>query len=384
MPDNSYSVQYFTDFSQLPARYASLIGVCEQAGLFWDAEWFALLMRHVFDDSDQFRIYSVEESAGGRPLLLAPLRCSTSDGAVSGGRVLGSVNYPENYAETALMFAPSVEDKTAVLTALFHHLKKGDAAADPPCDALRLWPVEERSELQQLVGTALNRAGFIVQAYENSYNRFEATAGIDYPTYFAQRSANLRYSVRRRQRALEKSGTLDLVLYTDEDDLEAALEDYVRVSLASWKSPPTMIGSLVLDLIRLAAKRGCLRLGILRLDGKAAAVQFWIVSKGTAHCARLAYDEAYKQLAVGVVLTNFMIAHVLDQDHVDKIDFGYGTEDYKGGWMQEARNYFGFMAFNPSTRLGLLHGSKHILGQPVKRAIKNTAKRAARLLRRIR
>jgi CelD/BcsL family acetyltransferase involved in cellulose biosynthesis len=125
-----------------------------------------------------------------------------------------------------------------------------------------------------------------------------------------------------------------------------------------------------LQLMHLCAVKGYLRLGILRLDGRPAAVQFWIVSGGTAHCARLAHDEAYKKLAVGVVLTNFMIAHVLDHDRVSKLDYGYGPDEYKRGWMKSAREYYGFMAFNPSTRIGRLSAIRHIQGRRVKRLIK--------------
>jgi len=235
---------------------------------------------------------------------------------------------------------------------------------------LRLWPLEVGSELAEVVWQAFRRSGYWVQAYANSYNRYEQTGGMDYEAYFARRSANVRYNVRRRQRNLEKQGALELKIYTEEDGLDAAIADYVAVSRASWKSLPSMIDAAWLHLIRLTARHGCLRLGILRLDGKAAAAQFWIVTGGIAHCIRLAHDEAYKRLAVGVVLTNHMIVHVLDRDHVDQIDYGYGADEYKGSWMKDARYYAGCMAFNPGTPRGRYFGIKHIIGQPFKRAIK--------------
>ena len=131
-----------------------------------------------------------------------------------------------------------------------------------------------------------------------------------------------------------------------------------------------MVAMETLLLMHLCADKGCLRLGILRLDGVPAAVQFWIVSGGTAHCARLAYDESYKKLAVGVVLTNFMIAHVLDQDRVNKLDYGYGRDEYKRGWMKNARDYYGFIAFNPSTPLGRIFAVWHVQGHRLKSWIK--------------
>jgi Acetyltransferase (GNAT) domain len=365
-----FSIRYFPDFSVLPSTCVPLLESVGRDGLFGDPEWFAYLMRRMFDASDALRLYVVEESASGRPLLLAPLRFSTVDAAVPGARVIGSISHPENYAVMALGFDQSVADPLAVLVALFSHLRTGGAGSEAPCDVLRLWPVEANSARTETVFAAMRRSGFWIQSYANSYNRFETTSGMSYEAYLAGRSANHRYNIRRRHRALEKAGTMELVLYRDQADLGEAVGDYVAVSMASWKSPPTMIAPATLELIELAARKGCLRLGILRVDGVAAAAQFWIVTAGVAHCARLAYREDYRQLAVGVVLTNFMIAHVLDQDHVDRIDFGYGDDAYKGGWMKDSRHYFGFMAFNPSTRRGRLQGLLHILGRPIKRAIK--------------
>jgi len=206
-----------------------------------------------------------------------------------------------------------------------------------------------------------------VQSYANSYNRYEHTRGLSYEAYFAGRSANLRSSVRRRQRGLPRAGSPELEMHVDGSQLDAALGAYAEVARASWKEAETMVSEDTLQLIRLAGEKRCLRLGILRLNGQAVAAQFWIVSGGVAHCARLGYDEAFKHLAVGVVLTNFMIAHVLDQDHVREDRFRLWDEDYKGGWMREGPRLLGLHGVQSATRSGLRNGLRNILGRPIKR-----------------
>lgn len=364
-----FSVRWFRSFAELPGHYAGLTAVATQGGFFGDAAWFGYLMDHYYPWVHEFRLYAVEDAAG-RPLLLVPLRFCTTDYAIAGGRTIGAISHPENYASLALWFDPSAGDRRAVLAALFREFRQGGTEAS--FDALRLWPLAQDSADAALVREALRAAGFWVQSYANSYNRYEDTAGLSYETYFAARSANLRYSARRRERALRKAGQVEILLCTDEAGLADVLPGYIEVGRASWKEEGTMVSDETLQLIALVARHGGLRLGVLKLDGVAVAAQFWIVAGGVGHCARLAYHEGYRQLAVGVVLTNHMIAHVLDQDRVASIDFGYGTEDYKGGWMKSARDYVGFMAFNPATRRGLLHGLKNILGQPVKRVLKPT------------
>lgn len=367
----SLAVRHFAGFAALPASYAPLLAQAAAASFFNDRVWFEFVMRHLFDEHHELRIYAVEHAKSGEPLLVAPLRYTRYDGAAPYAQALATVSHAENFCPLRLIFAPAAGDRGALLTTLFSHLRRGGATAEPRrFDVLRISPVEVGSELAALVRASLRRSGFWVQTYANSFNRFERTAGIDFATYFAQRSANHRYNVRRRERSLAKRGAVAIRIVTDENDLSAAVADYVAVARASWKAPEFMISLALLHLIRLAASRGCLRLGILRLDGRPVAAQFWIVTGGTGHCIRLAYDEAYKGHAVGVVLTSAMIAHMLDRDHVETIDFGYGEEDYKASWMRDCRDYAGYMAFNPATRRGLAFGLRHIVGRPLKRGVK--------------
>lgn len=366
-----YKIQCFNSFAELPSAHRALVDKARRDDYFRDPAWFAHLMKNVYEDTHQLRIFALEQDVSGEPLLLLPLRLYHDDYAAFGARALGSISHPENYATVALIFASGDADQEALLTHFLSHLRNGSGdSAGFRADVLRLCPFDLGSASGQMLGRALRRAGFWTQIYANSYNRYEDTEGLSYETYFSRRSANLRYSVRRRQRALEKSGRLELMLYRDLEGLDEAIADYTRVALGSWKSAMTMISRETIELIFRTAESGCMRLGILRFDGVPAAAQFWIITGGVAHCSRLAYHESFKQQAVGVVLTNFMINQVLDQDHVNRIDFGFGEEDYKGGWMKDARDYHGFMAFNTSTRYGLLYGMKNIFGRPAKHAVK--------------
>ena len=52
---------------------------------------------------------------------------------------------------------------------------------------------------------------------------------------------------------------------------------------------------------------------------------------------KLAHDEAFKAHSPGTVLTALMLRHLLDQEHVARIDFGRGDDAYKQGWAVERR-----------------------------------------------
>jgi len=365
-----YRVHYFRSYSELPESYAPLLEQAAEKGFFHSQPWFEFVMEYMWEDSE-LRLYVVEDAVG-QPLLLAPLHLTELDGAVPYAKTLASIGHKENFSVLCLLFNPSINEyRHQVLTALFKALRYPEKGQNPPAiDVLRLWPVETGSELAELVERSLVNSGFWVQPYSNSFNRFEDTTGLSFEEYFAKRSSNQRYNVRRRQRNLEKAGTLEVNIYTGDispEELQRGIDEYILATIESWKSPESMVSRSTLQLMRLVAREGCMRLGVLKLDGRPVAGQFWLVSGGVAHCMRLAYHEDYKKLAPGVVLTSHMLAHVLDEDHVDKIDFGLGEEDYKQKWMKNSRDYSGFMAFNPRTPRGVFCATKHIVGQPVKR-----------------
>lgn len=374
-----FKVHQFKGYAELPERYAPLLEQASGKGFFHSQPWFEFLMKYYWDDSELF-LYAVED-ATGRPLLLVPLQLNKFDGAVPSANTIASVGHMENFSVMCLLFNPALdEQRLPVLTTLFRTLK---SQSSPTIDVLRLWPVATGSELDKLVGKALKNARYSVQRYANSFNRFEDTAGLGFDEYFAKRNSKYRYNVRTRERNLEKEGNLETNIYTGDnspEDLQRGTDEYTLGTVESWQSSASLASRHMMILIRLAAREGCLRLGVLKLDGRPIAGQFWLVSGGSAHCMRQAYHEDYKKLAPGIVLTKHMLAHVLDEDHVDAIDFGMGTEDYKEKWMSESRDYSGFMAFDRGTPRGLAFAIQHIIGRPVKRLLARAVRSVLRRL----
>ena len=66
----------------------------------------------------------------------------------------------------------------------------------------------------------------------------------------------------------------------------------------SWKEPEPF-PRFNAELMRQAADVGALRLGVLRHEGQAIAVQLWVVHDGEAAVLKLAHDEAFKPISPG-------------------------------------------------------------------------------------
>lgn len=374
----SYKFCRFDTYEELPESYVDVLNVAAAKGFFYQQVWFEFMMNGYYSEDDsEFYLYAVEDALTHTPLLILPMRFTQIDGAVRGAKVLSNVGHMENYSLLAAIYAPTIVDKADKLTilgALFKEFQAGsDQLGQPKVEVLRLWPTDVGGELEYIVKGALNQSGFLVQWYDNSFNQYEKTEGLSYEKYFEKRSSNHRYNVRRRQRNLEKKGEMEFCMYSkggSAELLQKCLDGYILSSVESWKAPESMTSRGILDLIKLTAELGCLRLGVLFLDGRPMAAQFWIISGEVGHCMRLGYDEAYKKDAPGVVLTHLIMEHLLDVDKVGVVDYGYGDDEYKSKWMKDARHYGGFMAFNPKTFLGLFYAMKHIIGRKVKRFFK--------------
>ena len=171
--------------------------------------------------------------------------------------------------------------------------------------------------------------------------------------------------------ALEKAGTWRIDIVTsgapvDTAALDTALAAYQAVYAQSWKQPepcPDFMPSLV----RLAARKGWLRLGVLWLNDQPLASQVWLVFGAKANIYKLAYVKGQDRLSAGSVLTAALMQHAMDVDKVQEVDYLSGDDTYKADWMALRRERVGLVAFDRKRLSGLWGAGRHALGLAKKR-----------------
>jgi CelD/BcsL family acetyltransferase involved in cellulose biosynthesis len=199
-------------------------------------------------------------------------------------------------------------------------------------------------------------AGLASLRFDHFGNWHEDVAGLDWATYLAARPGALREAIRRRgKRLMEKMGAR-FSITSGADGLEAAIASYEKIYSASWKEPEPF-ADFNAAFMRACAADGSLRLGILSLNDKPLAAQFWVVRNKIGAVLKLAHDEASRALSPGTVLTALMIRHILEEARVDWLDFGRGDDDYKKDWTSARRQRIGVLLANPRS----LQGGKAIL-----------------------
>jgi len=221
--------------------------------------------------------------------------------------------------------------------------------ASPAWHWLNLEPLSEegRNELS----SSLMKNGFDVFPYFRFGNWFLQLQGRSFADYACELPSQMRNTIARKRRRLDKQGQWEIKLFTGEGQLELGMSAYWQVYNASWKQREPF-PEFIDGLIRLAAREGWLRLGILYLDRQPIAAQLWLVYRGTASIYKLAYDKHFKKLSAGSILSEYMFEQVIDGDGVDEIDYLMGDEAYKRDWMSARRERWGLMAFNRATLTG--------------------------------
>lgn len=258
------------------------------------------------------------------------------------------------------LYAPALaaDCGTGELAALFAALRRR-----VPMARIGLAPLDRETPGYARLGEALRHAGLRPYPFLCFGNWYEPVAG-RWSEYLAARSANFRSALRRNLKRFESAGGR-ITLHRDPASAEPALQAYMAVYARSWKKPepyPDFIPALV----RHSAARGLLRMGVAWVGEQPVAAQIWLVQGRKADIYKLAYDEAYKDIAPGVALTARLFEQAIDEDGVTEVDYLIGDDDYKKRWMQQRRERWGWMAYNPRHPAGLLGWLKEALWRRLK------------------
>lgn len=338
-------VRCFGALDSLPSYYDALFSRSGQ-NFFLTRPWFENFAATTSCETEELRIVGVE-SDEPEPVALA---------AFVGKRHWTTHTPLRLRAFSALAnfytmdFAPLLaEEDGAILKQLF----RGISAMSPIPDVVGIGPVDPSVGSTSLLIASLQDTGFVVRQSFRFGNWYEPVGGRTFDEYLKDRPSILRNTLRRRRQALTKAHRARFEIVSDSSGLAAGFAAYESAYRSSWKGEeryPTFIPGL----LRTAAAAGCLRLGILYVDDTPAAAQIWITSGRTATIYKLAYDERFKSLSVGSLLTEHMMRHSIDVDRVEEIDFGSGDDSYKKDWMSARREKWDLTGFNRATPRGLL------------------------------
>jgi CelD/BcsL family acetyltransferase involved in cellulose biosynthesis len=334
-----------SEFDRLEAAWNVCVDHDEGRSLFLRHEWFRNLLNHV-PDVNSLRVVVAEQH--GRVVGLLPGCVRRETIHRFGFRAL---TFMSNYYSP---FAAVVRDRNsddgsaAVERALFRHV----ASTVSNWDVMILQSIPEERGALDRTRAALASAGLPYTERDQAINWHLPCAGMSYADYLESRGQKRKKKLQYERRRLEAMSGFSFHLQTAaDDDLEASIAAYYEVYGRSWKQHEPY-PHFHADLMRESARRGWLRLGLLRLNDVPVAAQLWLVYEGTASIVKVAYDDRYGKYSPGTVLTLALLEHVLDVDHVAEVDFLSGNDPYKREWMTHSRLRRTLLVYNPRSIAG--------------------------------
>lgn len=344
-----------TSLDQLPASGAKLLKRASKHNLFLLPAWFDNLVRHVAVRHDE-AYYITAQHSNGKMLGILPLWLRREHAWLNVRALRSLANY-----YTAL-YDVVIDDEAGNMEATVAALVDGVCERRSDWDMFVLSPVADNAAWLPLMQREFERRGMqtaVSTAFVNWYMPHSKSSFADYLT---ARPSELRNTILRKTRKLDREHATHFRLITGADGLEQAMTDYERIYGVSWKrfEPyPEFIRAFA----ALCAERKWLRLGLLDIDGEPAAAQIWVVYNHTASIYKLAFDPRFAALSVGSILSMKLMEYVFEHDHVTEIDFLTGDDAFKKSWVTHSRRRVSLDVFNSHTVRGRLLSWRRRVGE---------------------
>jgi len=312
----------YTGWGQLPESANALFAQGENDSLFFSRPWYECLTATALEENHTLVLACVE--SGDQVLAILPLVESANR----------KTWYSLRHGFTPLYSLLIADDAQAqTLSCLAQGL------SEMPVNGLLLEPVASDDSRLNGLQNCLTAAGYHCERHFRHYNGIGHLQGQSYAEYMAARPAQLRNTIARKKRKLEREHGYDIRLLTG-DDVLRGMPDYYVVYHASWKQNEIRNAAFQDCFIEKFSRAGWSRLAVLYIKEQPIAAQLWFVHNQKASIFRLAYDKAWRQYSPGSILTSFLMEVVIDTDRVNEIDFLTGNDTYKQDWMSERRERF--------------------------------------------
>ena len=174
--------------------------------------------------------------------------------------------------------------------------------------------------------------------------------------YLGTLSSEGRYAVRRKERTLSKSFTVQFSIVSEQSVLDGVmrrLEETHRLRMSEKKlngeSLDTAFWKFHAAIAKTLLQRGWLFLGVLSVDDTIAACQHSFKYGGKVYYYQSGIDPAYGKYGVGAVLIANMVRTAI-QEGCSEYDFLRGVEEYKSHWTKTVRQSIEVLVGNKTAK----------------------------------
>lgn len=330
----------------LSGDWCALAHTLRDARFYHRHDWMAGYLRHLERDPSAVHFFSVRRS--GQPVAIFPLRRTVR---VLAGIALRVWELPaESHMDLCDALVAPGEDSAALLGALAGELNRQPGA----WDALHLPNLLEGSVALRAVQAAPLSFVHLIRRGRSMHfpcDSMDAAMG--------KAASQFVRNLRRQRRKLDSRGTAQAIMVRDPHDLDAALEDFMRIEASGWKGSAGSRSAIALNARvhafyreltrRFGADRRC-AINLLKLDGKPIAGQYALIDGRRMNLLKIAYDETYAAEAPGSRLLHDVLAWSCESDEIDELSLVTGPDWAVGRWNPESLDVWSAWVFNTTPR----------------------------------
>jgi len=315
----------FEGFRSLEPIWNPLLERTDTAVPFLTHEWLTTWWASFGCGADPFVLVV---RRGDEPVALAPLRVSRDDRRLS---------FMANAYSMRANFLLADEPE-ASLRAIFAHL----AGSGLQWDEMLFNYMPGESAATRLSAAVCSECGLRFGFRPSLMSPHLSLAGLDWDEYLKGLGAGFRKNLLQSERRLSREGG-HAAIYAEPNSLEEALDACRQVALTTWQHEQgTSIASapqlweFYRSFARVAAKRGWLRIGLLKAQDQPIAFQYNVCYGHTMYDLKPGYNQEFRRYSPGHVLTAFMIRRAFKEGATDYDMLGM-DEPYKMEWTDQVR-----------------------------------------------
>ncbi len=198
--------------------------------------------------------------------------------------------------------------------------------------SLELWGIPEPSPLRAAFAAAAEALGWRLREERETVAPAASLEG-GWDGFLQRLGKHERHELRRKIRNFERAGAATYEELVEPAAVEAGLELLLRLMRASHEGKARFLDAGRERFFRASsaamAAEGLLRLGVLRLDGAAAAAVLCFDDGRATYLYNSGYEPELRRLAPGIVSKGLAIRAAAERGR-ERFDFLRGEEEYKG------------------------------------------------------
>jgi len=333
-------------FWRLRTAWNELLADSDADRLFLTWEWLFTWWRHLAAGR---RLYLLLVRHGGELIAVAPL-ASRRRGlsgllALPMLEFLGGGDVGSDYLDIIVRRG---REETAV-RAIAEHLDEEDVV-------LELRQLARRDCLARALAGQLRMRGWVQSEVAPDVCPFIRLSGHSWESYLATLGPRHRYNFRRRLRSLKRRFDVRLQRADSERERCDAFELLVSMHNLRWSErggsnalhTPALV-AFHKESIEQTSARGWLRLLILRLDDRPAAILYGFMHRRVFSFYQSGFDLACSKDSVGLVTLGLAIESAIEEG-AEEFDLLHGSEPYKFQWAREVRELHRLELYPPHAR----------------------------------